>query len=1436
MNHLAYLKNYLNDLSRSKNTPLLIELNQDEIKLIHNDSQKNNAHNFPLLVAQRVYNKNQDKKGSNIIVIDGDNEASSESFILLDALLESLRDELKSIKNITTLKETLKTAASMATGGLLNDFAGDYLDKGFDFIFDEVSDQFSDLLTEVVIDNADVSKLLLSGIEGLLGDTTGDQLGSLADNINKQALNLSSSAKSELDKLSSTFSKSKNNDAFQLTFKLLLAIAIDSPKLVYINNPHKLDDNSIGMLSLLFSFAKNQKECDKHIGLSVVYAYTDKQFHLYNEVDKSLQSKQQLLMAQRRFVQRYAMLEKPGSDIPTVAVKSSLFIGRKKELEALNRDFLYRQPTTLSVISGEPGIGKTALVNQHLTNIYKQEDIIKLTLFNEVGHSSTNTGLSSLEKSILDQAKELESRISFKDKSRNFIKNSGTKENAFKAIGLLFAGADKFLTTADAVLQRIMVDSHVDGFKQMSMGDLDSKQGDEKQRQFNNLDMAIKKLQSISSEPLPLVLFIDDIQWIDDTASEYILTRLLQQPDLYIVTTLRPSDAATILKQQLKSPSLHEYSLALLKACEVKGSDACDDSIKCYPLQTVITSLPGFNKAILAELLEKVIQGETTQYEALANSIFTALAGDGAQDVNTLFAVETINMLCDKKLYSENSFERLILDSPLRFNSKVQDIESTLTKTFSALQSKYKDSLAHANESSSGHQFNLMAYAVLEERLHLLKLYFGKQGNAAVNTLLFSSLLGAPFSSNLVKKVMIAITKTDVVELLPLKSHLLGSESETHLLPEHYAIIDEVYEILRRLSASDDKYQYRHGLLHTFLDKQFDYLLDTVFINNKEKAKDELIDLIATSIKNTQQEYDFYNDHLAKLTTEQIQIVLFYRKAQLSVFEKGFSFMPNKWGKPYVERLNHLGDHYLQSNQLSKSLLIHEKAYLICEEHYIKEEAIWHNLFANTICHLANAYKSSLQLLKAIELEEESLGIRVRHSNPDVEGGSKEQLLAVSNLAESYSQNYQLTKAIEMQEYVFSFAKDAYDKLPVKCAKDYILMLFRLANYYFQDNQSAKATPLALEGLAITDLYYSNADEDWITEHISILLLVARLSDKNNQTNRAITHAEKAVSILENCNQNNSELWEGHYVTALSELASYYLAITQFDVAIVHAKKALEISEFNCDIEPRLWAKNYIRCLVMFGVIHRHKNLVNDAIKYQKQACTIVEQYYDKEKSEWGIYLIYSFRELASSYSQNNQFNKAIEHLQKTLFVARKFYKKFPNAFIADLSTSLSDLMEASKRNEQLSDAIAYGDEALVVIKPLSIKDPELWAETYIKNLNIQADNYASNSQFDDAIRLFNESLLISRPNYLKQPNVWAMTHTRSLSCLALLYKDLGQIKEVITYMLEAVEVLKEGYESSPEIWLDQYIISLKTLAHIYRENYYLLEANEIEGKVQSLS
>lgn len=1435
MNHQAYIENYQNDLLNSKKTPLLIELTQDDIKRLNHGNNKSQQNSLPVLIAQNIYNQEQGDNVNNMIVIDGDTATSQEHFELLEALLEQLRHELKSIKNLTTLKESLKAAASVATGGLLNDFIGDQLDKGLSFLFDEISDNFTALLTDIATDKIDISKSILANVEDLLHNNAGNRLGDVFANINQQQLHLTTAAKAELDILSSTFSKSQNIDVFQLTFKLLLAVALDSPKLIYINNPHKLDDNSIALISLLFSFAKAQKDQEKHIGLSVLYTYTDENFHLYHDVPEALKSKQQLLVSQRRFVQRYAMLENPSSDIPTIAVKSSVFIGRKKETEWLNTQFKNRKKNTLSIISGEPGIGKTALVNQHLANIQKQTNAIVLSLFNESGHSSQNTGLSSLEKSILDEAKRLELLISWKDKGVNFIKNIGTKDNAIKAIGAIFSGADKALSIAEAGYQRVMVDNHVDHIKQSSVGDLNNKQEDDKQRQFNNIDKAIDKLKSISTESLPLVLFIDDIQWIDDTASEYILTHLVKQPGLYIVTTLRPSDAATILKEQLTRPALNTYSLSLLKACNVEGSEEFDNNEFINALTSQNITLSGFDKQTLTELIAKVIQGEESQHTSLANAVFNTLAGADANDVNTLFAVETINMLCDKKLYSENSFERLILDAPFRFNPQVKNIENHIEKTFSLLQNKYKDSLSHANQSINGQQFNLMAYAVLEERLHLLKVYLGEQGNAAVNTLLFSSLLGAPFSSEVVKKVIHAITQSEDSALSPLRSHLIGKEGDAHLHSEHYTIIDEVYEILRRLPSVNDQYQYRHGLLHTFLDKQFDYLLEYVFIDNTLDAKNALITLIFNTIQSCLESLDGYDKPLYALTKEQISTRLFFQNAEVNILAKGFGYLPDAWAKDYTSCVNSFASSYTNNNQVRKAIILHEKALAICEHYFHQLPDSWAENYATNLSELAISYVNNNQVDDAIRLQEKTMTIRERYYLQSPDNCTENYIVSLNNLASSYKENNQLNEAIELEEKALTICERYYQQSPASWSNSFAMLLINLASSYKKNNQLSEGIALEEKALAIREHYYQQKPDSWANRYTTSLNNLAFSYEQNNQLNEAIALEEKALVICERYYHQSPDSWAKGYITSLTNLTLFYRQNNQLSEAITLGEQGLAMCERYYHQSPDSWAKDCAICLNNLAVCYKQNNQLSEATVLEEKALAIREHYYHQSPDSWSEDYAASLNNLASSYKHNKQLSEAKVLEEKALTICERYYHQSPNSWAQYYVSNLNNLADSYKQNSQLSEAIALEKKALVICERYYHQSPNSWASTYAANLNNIASSYKQNNQLNEAIVLEGKSLEIHERYHQQSPDYWAEDYVVSLNDLAGSYKQNNLLNEAIALEEKALAICERYYPLSPDSWAKGFTIILNNLISSYKQNNQLNEVIALEEKALTI-
>jgi tetratricopeptide (TPR) repeat protein len=1424
MNPLSLANNYKNDIVNSQNTPLLIELNKKDISQFALKSDKNSHAYFPFLVAQSIYDSQLATGSTNVIAIDGDSYSSDKRFYLLEALLDQLSGELKDIKNIATLKETLKAAASMATGGLLNEFVGSYLEKGVGYIFDEVGDRFSQLLVDTINEKINVSNVVISSIEGFIQDTTGDSLGDFIGQVSQHQLHLSALAKTELNTLSKSFAKSAKHDVFQLTFKILLAITLESPKLIYINNPHKLDENSLAIISLLLSYAKHHKDNDTHVGLSFVYTYSDDAFQPYTDVDDSLKSIQSLLDDQRRFAQRYAMLERPSSDIPKVAVKSSLFIGRENELKQLQTHYNQHENLTVSVVSGEPGIGKTALVKKHLKQI-DQDNMITLTLLNEVGHSSSNTGLSSLEKSILDEAKRLTLLQGWKNKGTQALKDLANRDNAFKLIGALFSGADKVLSIAAAGHDRWAIDGDISSMKQGGFGDLDQPKNNHKEIQFSKLDKAIDTLLPLSMPNQPLVLFVDDGQWIDNQSSEYILTRLAKKVPLYIVMTVRPSDAATLLKHYAEQPALNAYRIALLKAIEIAGHQGIDCDINLTQVNQKSIHLTGFDKAALNELISLVIKGEPTQLNALADTLFTEIAGVDAAHINTLFAIESINMLCDEKLYSENNTTPLIVGQPLQINHDISNVSECIQQTFAILKQKYQDSLSHYQNSSGQNSFNLMAYAVLEERLHLLKLYFAEYGNAAVNTLLFSSLLGAPFSSNLVKKSLEALAETTEPLLLPLKHHLNQSESQIGLTPEHYAIIDEVYEILSRYPQANDKYHYRHGLLHIFLDNQLDYMLTHLLVSDTAKAIERVLTIIWAVIKLEQLQQPFYEKHQKMLTTEEYTSMVFFATAEQRILKKLFNQNAEQWAARYTDCLSDLASSYNAHNQLTEAIELGQASLAILKDLYQANPANWPNSYTGILSTLAKSYYQNNQLTEAIALYQKSLAILkdLYQANPEQWAGMYTSTLI--NLAASYKQHNQLAKAIALQQKCLAIRKDLYQANPEQLAGGYAGSLNNLAASYCQNNQLSEAIALEQECLAIRkDLYQANP-ERWAGDYTESLNSLSSSYYKHNQLSEAIALQQESLAIRKDLYQANPAQWAKAYTTSLNNLAMSYQQHNQLTEAIALEQESVAIRKDLYQANPEQWAGEYIDSLNNLAVSYYRSNQLPEANEFLQECLAIRKDLYQANPAQWAGGYTDSLNNLAVSYKQHNQLSEAIALEQECVAIRKDLYQANPAQWAEDYTTSLNNLASSYYQHNQLSEAIALEQESLAIRKDYYQANPAQWAEAYTTSLNNLASSYKQHNQLSEAIALEQESVAIRKDLYKANPEQWAGGYTTSLNNLASSYSKHNQLTEAIALEQESLAILKDLYQANPAQWAEDYTTSLNNLANNYEQHSRLKEA-----------
>ena len=1149
------IANLQSDLNKSLTKDLLIDITPKDLQELGTNPDMR-----VVAIAMNIYKttKLNDSKKLNTLYLNCESFKSKdypELPTIVAFLLDKLDDDIKLELNKTIVKNmtigAVKGLFDTFGGAALKAVTGGWSDTVVSVVAGSIIEQTTSTL-DFLIEGA-AEKIVNYPVDALL-DWTEKQLGELDADIDGN-IYLSKEAKDEIVAIATAFKDADSfSKSFELIIRLISAISIKYPKLIIINNPHLLDEISLAIINKYFSVAKNLPS-DKRCGVSFVY------INQQEDTDG--------LKAQKLFLQRYNLLERLNSDIPFIAVRQSVFVGRADEKSKLLAQTKSLANDTnqkfLSHIIGNPGIGKTSLYNEHMRDIFDRnvlskeqrelDGIIRLEIYNEPNRQST--GLASLVSSIHKELSRLE--LAFATHG-SFLDKLGKKaENAHELIPYV----KDVKQIGESIIKRLAykTQSSKDTLKE-SFSDKPQNQEEE---HFNNIRDSLYDLQKISrkvsgEDGASFIIFIDDLQWIDETSCKFVVEYLLNGSwNIHIITTVRREDGKDIYKKLQQQTEQNKYKLKLIESCGI-----IDNKQSSLPgnVSLLNISLKGFNKNILSELISQTVVAKSEPCDKasiMADAIIEFL--DEGENVTTLFAIETINILCDESFYTNHNTDKLIYVGNIQ--ACFSDIPDNEFKTKLSL---LLDNLKSSYESSfgDGKGFTLSSHAVLEERLRLIEGYFGEEGPSVVFGIIVSSAVASPFDRDILKSVLDGVANEPALEEINKQfKHIAG------LKESHMESIESIYELICKELMS--RYRYSHSLLEIFLDSKLGLLLDNV----DNSAKEKFYEIVLRAIEKHASK-DIFEKHEDGLNQQEMREKIYTLGLRLNSLEKLYHLKPDRWGGDYIISLINLAYSYTRVGKSNEAVKLDEKALEITEELYSKNPDRWAEQYTTSLNNLAYSYKDVGKSNKAIELEEEALEIREKLYLKDSDRWADDYIVSLNNLGDSYKNVGKSDKAIELGKEALKITKELYPKNPDRWAEHYTKSLNNLAvSYKSIGKGEKKAIKLEKKALKITKELYLEDSDRWAGDYIvSLINLAASYKDVGN-SDKAIELGKEALEITEELYSKNPDRWARDYTRSLSEIVKIYIAAAYYPKTLDNAHILYDISSRH-SIDSNIFAANAI--------------------------------------------------------------------------------------------------------------------------------------------------------------------------------------------------------------------------------------------------------------------
>ena len=994
---------------------------------------------------------------TNVLQIDCSKYKESEDAVIIyDVLMDQLEEKIKKELNIDVAKDVIKGALLLTFknfgGDILNlatfghasyivSETSDYLVDAVGSIAESISDEATSSITEI-INAKDLSDTLSDVLEEVSGMSSDQILDFINDKCSK-ALYLSPSATDNLKTLYSDFTEVSFAQALRLFLRLLITISIDVPKLIIIKNPHHLDILSLTIISKYFALAKDN---ESKLSLSFMYIYDDTNAipgtsystEQKKEIPETIQQAKRFLDDQRLFMQRYGMLKQPKSDLPIIAIPSDLFVGRESERkELLERTLTFKTDTqkifdskehryinTINVIQAEPGIGKTALYHQHMRELFdtadedelkKRQLMLQLYIHNDNGISGSGTGLVSFVDSIIQEYQRLETYYieNYKHKIKKY--KSKIEEWTLNATNTFIHdslpdGLKELKDIASSLNKRIFVNGATEGLgNRLIDASSQEKQRDSQEEYFQEILNKLEALKQILSKidnsiPNAIILFIDDVHWIDESSAKFIITKLLPNNHVRIITTARISDANSRYQLLAKNATNNPYHLTLFEKLQLIEESNCikdnresiEETIKSFTCKDIKKyTLDGFDSKLLSQLINEAFKTDSSSsnnIDYLSNAIINFLDSDEhthSKSAVTLFAVETLNIISDKRFYEDKDITPIITEESGTFTlQNTETFKSDVDAIFSAIKATYEESAGFATGADKDQKSSVMSvgsFAILEERLRLLAMYFGEErGEAIVQHILFSSIMGSPFDTDIISSSFQVVLENDSSLLKPLQNEL---KDHTLTQEDDFTTLENIYQMILRLIELETRYIYSHSLLEIFLEKKMDHFFARCYQESGvdiNEAKSLFYRLLYDNIKKNHLP-EVYHSKSQTLSQKESDENLYYENLLMRISRKGFEVNSKNWAEYYTRILNNLASSYYSHNHTNEAIGLLEESLKITKEFYTKNPEQWAEHYTSVLGSLAVFYEAQNKIGKAIKLQEESLHIlkKLNQTNPD---------------------------------------------------------------------------------------------------------------------------------------------------------------------------------------------------------------------------------------------------------------------------------------------------------------------------------------------------------------------------------------------------------------------------------------------------------------------